>query len=143
MSANRGRPPVAIVGLVVLAVVVLGLDNLFPNQLSKRFLIRNNIFDDVGEAWGGSGWLFSIFRGPEDVVIEHNTGFSDRAIIVAEGEPAPGFVFRDNIVGYGRYGIVGSGVGNGLTAIAHYFPGSEIRRNVIVNNVTYNITINT
>lgn len=119
-------------------LVILGLDDNFPNQLSKRFLIRNNAFVDISSAaWGGNGWLFSIFRGPADVVIEHNVGLPDKAAIAASGEPAPNFVFRDNIIGHGLYGIFGDAIGQGNIAINYYLPGADFRRNIIINPESY------
>jgi hypothetical protein len=115
-------------------LVILGQDYLFPSQPSKRFLIRNNVFDDASEArWGGSGWFYSAFGG-DDVTIEHNVVFADRAILLAEGAPTTNFVLRNNILGLGVYGIAGSGIGNGQPVLDAFFPGADVRRNVIVNN---------
>jgi hypothetical protein len=75
--------------------------------------------------------LFLLLRGPKDVVIEHNAGFADDAAIVLAGaEPLSNFVFRNNIVNYGLYGIYGDGKGSGLPAINFYLPGSEIGAHV-------------
>jgi len=41
----------------------------------------------------------------------------------------------NNISVHNRYSIFGSNYGVGKPAIAHYFPGAEIRKNVIVMNV--------
>ena len=112
-----------------------GYDNHNPAQLSQRIAIRNNLFEDMdGRRWNGDGRLFQLLRGPKDVVIEHNTGFADNSTIVMAGEPLANFVFRDNIVNYGLYGIYGDGKGLGLAAINFYLPGSEVRRNVFIGN---------
>jgi hypothetical protein len=112
-----------------------GYDNHNPAQLSQRIAIRNNLFEDMdGKRWNGDGRLFQLLRGPKDVVIEHNTGFADNSTIVMAGEPLANFVFRDNIVNYGLYGIYGDGKGLGLAAINFYLPGSEVRRNVFIGN---------
>jgi hypothetical protein len=113
-------------------------DNHQSAQWSQRIAIRNNLFEDVdGKKWKGDGRLFQLIRGPKDVVIEHNTGFADNAAIVLAGaEPLENFVFRNNIVNYGLYGIFGDGKGSGLPAINVYLPGSEIRRNVFIGNTS-------
>jgi hypothetical protein len=46
--------------------------------------------------------------------------------------PSPAFVFRNNIALFSNYGVLGSGHGTGLEALAFYYPGSEFRRNVII-----------
>jgi hypothetical protein len=117
-------------------VSVHGYDSINPSQWSQRILIRNNLFEDIdGKKWNGDGWLFLLMRGPKDVVIEHNTGFADdAAIVLARAEPLANFVFRNNIVNYGLYGIYGDGKGVGLAAINFYLPDSEVRRNVFIGN---------
>jgi hypothetical protein len=68
------------------AIGMHGWDDLFPSQLTKRILIRNNFFDDISSArWGGAGRLFEAHKGIEDLVIDHNTGLQDGAILRAEG----------------------------------------------------------
>jgi glycosyltransferase involved in cell wall biosynthesis len=42
------------------------------------------------------------------------------------------FVFQNNIAPHNDYGIIGSGTGVGQPSIDRFFPGSVIRRNVIV-----------
>ena len=115
-------------------LVILGLDNNHPNQLSKRFLIRNNVFDDISSVnWDGNGWLFSIFRGPADVVIEHNTGFADqRAHLRLRGSRPRTLSFATTLSGLARMGFLGPVKGQGWPAINHYFPGSIIECNVMV-----------
>jgi hypothetical protein len=117
-------------------VNIHGYDNHHPAQWSQRIAIRNNLFEDVdGKKWKGDGRLFQLLRGPKDVVIEHNTGFADNAAIVVTGaEPLSNFVFRNNIVDLGLYGIYGDGKGSGLAAINFYLPASEIRRNVFIGD---------
>jgi hypothetical protein len=117
-------------------VNIHGYDDLQPSQWSQRIAIRNNLFEDVdGKKWKGDGTLFLLLRGPKDVVIEHNTGFADdAAIVLAVAEPLANFVFRNNIVNYGLYGIYGDGKGVGLAAINFYLPDSEVRRNVFIGN---------
>src|SRR5207245_4130204 len=43
---------------------LLGWDNNYPSEQTKRILIQNNLFDDVGgPRWGGLGRLFQLIDG--------------------------------------------------------------------------------
>src|SRR5205814_2410011 len=89
---------------------ILGLDNNFTSQQTKRIAIRNNLFADIGGTqWGGGGRLFQLLAGTAHVVIEHNTAFQTGVIIMADGAPNTGFVYRDNIAPHNDYGVFGSG----------------------------------
>jgi hypothetical protein len=112
---------------------ILGFDDNRPSQQAKRILIRNNLFEDVSHArWGGGGILFQLLRGTADVVIEHNTGFQTGNIIMADGLPHSGFVYRANISPHNDYGIIGTGTGVGLSTLKTYFPDSVIKSNVFI-----------
>src|SRR5438445_3292743 len=112
---------------------LLGQNDAFPSQQTKRIAIKNNLFDDVGAAsWGGGGRLFQLLAGAADVVIDHNTAFHTGPIIVAEGAAYTGFVFRNNIVPHNDYGISGSGSGTGKPTLDKYFPDAVVKKNVIV-----------
>jgi len=112
---------------------ILGRDDLRPSQRAQRISIVNNLFDDVGgPRWGGSGVLFQILNGASQVVIEHNTALQKGSIILAEGPPEQGFVYRYNIAPHNAYGIIGTGTGPGMGTIERYFPGAVVEGNVIV-----------
>ncbi len=114
-------------------VNILGRDDNHPSQPTKRIVIRNNLFVDVGgPRWGGEGRLFQIVDGTASVVIDHNTAIHAGSIIIAEGPPHRDFVFTDNIVAHNTYGIAGTDVGTGTQALDALFPGAVVRRNVIV-----------
>jgi hypothetical protein len=114
-------------------VNIHGLDNNHPSQPTRRIVIRNNLFIDLGgPRWGGEGRLFQIIHGTSSVVIDHNTAIHIGNIIAAEGPPHRGFVFTDNIVAHNTYGIAGTEVGTGTRALDALFPGAVVRRNVIV-----------
>jgi hypothetical protein len=113
-------------------VNILGRDQRVPSQTAKRLLIANNLFDDIGgQRWGGSGRLFQVLDGVAHLTIEHNTALQGGPILMAEGAPHAGFVFRNNIVAHAA-GIVGTGTGVGNGTLQTYFPGSVVSRNVIV-----------
>jgi hypothetical protein len=112
---------------------ILGRDDNRTSRQARRILIRNNLFDDVnGAKWGGGGILFQLLRGTADVVIEHNTAFQTGTIIMADGLPHAGFVYRANIAPHNEYGIFGSGSGVGIPTLTTYFPGNVVRDNVII-----------
>ncbi|MBI3932747.1 MAG: glycosyltransferase [Acidobacteria bacterium] len=114
-------------------VNVLGRDDNAPSGRTQRLAIVNNLFVDVGgEGWGGSGTLLQMLDGAADVLVAHNTAFNSGNVIVAEGVPHTGFVLRDTIAVHGRYGIVGTGTAPGRGTLDAYFPGSILRRNVLV-----------
>jgi len=111
---------------------ILGRDDNHPSRQTKRILIQNNLFDDVGgNRWGGGGRLFQLLRGTEDVVIDHNTAFQAENILMADGEPHLGFVFRNNIVPHNNYGIIGTGTGVGNPTLLKYFPDGIVKHNII------------
>lgn len=113
-----------------------GLDSNYASQPTKRVLIKNNLFLDIGNPqWGGGGRLFQISNGPSDVTIEHNTGFQTGQILYAAGNiPSLNFVFRDNIAPHNAYGVFGDGAGVGLTTLNKYFPEFKFMANVLISN---------
>jgi hypothetical protein len=116
------------------AVNILGTDDIHPSQQTKRILIRDNVFEDVdGDRWGGLGRLFQILDGAADVVIEHNTAFQTGDVVVGDGEPTTGFVYRNNLTPNNEYGVSGSNTsGNPAQALATYFPGALFVKNVLI-----------
>ncbi len=114
---------------------ILGRDDNQPSEQTKRISIKNNLFVDVGgPRWGGGGRLFQLLRGTANVVIDHNTAFQTDHIVLADGEPHAGFVFRNNIVPHNETGVFGSGERPGLSTLRRYFPGSVFLKNVIVGS---------
>ena len=112
-------------------VNILGRDDIRPSQAARRIAITNNLFEDVGgQRWGGGGTLFQILNGASQVVIEHNTAVQTGSIIVAEGPPAEGFVYRYNIAPHNAYGVIGTGTAPGTGTIEKYFPGAVVEGNV-------------
>lgn len=110
---------------------ILGQDDNHPSQQTRRILIENNLFTDVGGLWG-SGVLLLIIDGARDITIVHNTALQAGNIVFGEGASDAGFVFTDNIVAHNAYGIIGSDAGIGEQTLTRYFPGSKVQRNVII-----------
>jgi len=114
---------------------LLGHDNnraRDQSQETKRILIRNNLWEDIGgERWGGRGILFQIMEGTSDVRIEHNTALQRGYTLFALGPPHHRFTFRDNIAPHNEYGIFGNDVGIGVAALDAYFPDAVVTENVL------------
>jgi hypothetical protein len=109
---------------------ILGRDDAAPSGQMRRISIRNNLFTGIDAArWGGSGILFQILNGTADLRIENNTAFHTGAMIVAEGAPHRGFVYRANLTSKNEYGIIGTGTGPGAPTLQAYFPGAVIDGN--------------
>jgi hypothetical protein len=111
---------------------ILGWDDEKQSLQTNRIVIRNNEFSEINnKVWGGSGYVFTFINGPRQVTIDHNTLISPYGGgVVTVDRPVEDFVFTNNVARHNTYGIQGSGYGYGNTAIAHYFPGALITRNV-------------
>lgn len=113
-------------------IYILGRDDNHPSRQTKRVLIKNNLFDDVGGVrWGGGGRLFQMIQETEDVVVDHNTAFQSGNIITAEGRHDR-FRYTNNISLHNEYGMIGSGTGVGNPTLTTYFPDAIVRKNVII-----------
>ena len=116
---------------------MLGYDNEsgVPSQCAKRLLLQHNLLTGIGQYPGsGDGIAFQILNGYEDITIDHNTAVHTGSTISADGLPSPRLRFTNNIVIHNSYGIKGTGCNSGNTTIAHFFPESDLRGNVIVMN---------
>ena len=113
---------------------ILGVDDIHPpSERTKRILVRNNLWEDVNsERWGGKGRLFQLGEGPSDIVIEHNTGDQNEAIIVAYAAAAERFVFRSNVAPHNAEGITATASGVGNSALLAFFPRAVVTNNVMV-----------
>ena len=116
------------------AVNILGQDDNYPSQQTRRILLKGNLFEDVdGTRWGGDGRLFQILDGAADVVIDHNTAFQTNYVVMADGAPSLGFAYDNNLTPNNQYGVGGTGTtGNPLLTLATFFPGALFGRNVLM-----------
>ena len=105
-----------------------------PSLPTQRVLVQNNLFTDVSSVnWGAGGQVYKVMSGSDeptmhDIVIDHNTGFSDyNAMIMGDSGTIANFQFTNNIADYGSCsgcgGISGSSVGSGMVALSTYAPG--------------------
>jgi hypothetical protein len=112
---------------------ILGQDDGGPSGITSRILIQDNLLVDVnGPKWGGgSGWLYQLLSGNQQIKIDHNTGLQSSSLLVADGEPNAGLFFSNNISPHNQYGVFGSGSSPGNASLAQYFPGAVFLNNVI------------
>jgi hypothetical protein len=110
-----------------------------PAVPASRFKIADNVFDSVNVgAFTGHGALFVLGNGPANVTIEHNTalhgGAANMAVAMDVAPPQMArFVFRDNVLTRGQYGVFGSDYGEGLGALTFYAaPDFKFEGNVLI-----------
>ncbi len=105
---------------------------------ARRFTIRDNLMTDVATPdYPGEGRLVKLLDGVEDVTFENNTMISTGAVLAAvvfDGRPVQRFVFRNNVLNRGTYGIRGSGKGEGTGALAFFAPGAVVTGNLLVGD---------
>jgi hypothetical protein len=116
-------------------ISILGVDNNHPSRQTTSITIRNNVFSDIDERWGGNGLAFMLTGGPRDVLIDHNTIVQERArgLLLVDGPPVLGFSFTNNVGRHNDYGIIGTNHGPGNDTISAFFPGSQIVANVVAD----------
>jgi hypothetical protein len=114
------------------ALNLLGSEGGAPTKGTKRVLVRNNLFYDVGgPRWGGGGDFLQISDMPS-VTVDHNTVSHLGSVIVAYGPESKRFVFTNNLVQRNEYGVKGDNRGEGNDTIRAYFPKAVLAKNVLV-----------
>jgi hypothetical protein len=121
-------------------MAILGTDDASTSQVTENILIQNNLFDDVAartRLWGDTGGPPKIIQlligrggGTRGVTIDHNTITSAAVIVIADGTHT-GFVFTNNIVPEGEYGVIAHGV-EGTAALQQAFPNYRFQGNTII-----------
>jgi hypothetical protein len=115
-------------------IQILGYDDTHPSQQTRTINIRNNLFQDIDpQNWGGNGYFLQLVGGPRDIVVDHNTVIQDHAggIAILDGGQVLGFVFTNNLIRQGAYGIKGREAATGNDTIRAFLPASQITANVI------------
>lgn len=106
---------------------ILGRDDEYPSQTLKGLTIVNNLFLDIGGSnYDGSGYFIQVAEG-RDITIANNTVFNTGNIATFYGGLPSNFVFRDNILSHGNYGI------HGLDDVHGEQARSMFRNNIIMN----------
>jgi len=116
---------------------ILGSDNEHQSQTAHRIRISNNLILDLVEDNPANIAYFIQINGGEAITVEHNTVQQAGNIITSYKQPTQSFVFRDNIVQYGKYGLVCVGEGPPCKREGPFcrcFPDSVIKGNVIADN---------
>lgn len=122
-------------------VMLAARPEIHPAVPASRVKIVDNIFENINaEPFRSHGRLFQLLGGPADVTIEHNTALqanpatSNTAVTIDNsGHKLARFVFRNNIVTRGQYGVFGQDAGEGTAALdAHAEPGWVFNGNVII-----------
>ncbi|MBI2358845.1 MAG: hypothetical protein HYV04_08065, partial [Deltaproteobacteria bacterium] len=71
---------------------ILGRDDISgSSQQTKRILIKDNLFDDIGGGKWGYGRLFQLGNGAADVTVDHNTALHTEDVIFAYAASTTGF----------------------------------------------------
>jgi len=112
-----------------------------PAVPASHVKIIDNIFENINAGpFRSHGRLFQLLGGPADVTIEHNTALqanpatSNTAVTIDNsGHKLAGFVFRDNIVTLGQYGVFAQDAGEGTAALdARAEPDWVFKGNIII-----------
>lgn len=126
---------------VAAGINILGYDDTFPSQQTKRIRITQNLFTNMRQSLGGSAWFLLVGGAPRDITVDHNTidadgtsvsyvyGGPDDSII-----PVSGYKFTNNAARHGDYGIAGAQVSFGSQVIAAFFGDGEVRGNWMEGN---------
>ncbi len=87
---------------------ILGKDDTHPSRVLKDLTIENNLFLNISGNRGfeGGGYFIQVNDG-DGITIANNTVFNNGSIIKFYGVTPRNFVFRDNIVSHGDYGVHG------------------------------------
>lgn len=117
---------------------ILGRDDHYENKPEsegktlKNLSIVNNLFLDIGKPpFAGGGYFIQVTNG-ENILIANNTAFNQGNSISFYGVLPKNFVFRDNIVGHGDYGV------HGLDNLKSPLSQKLVQNNLFVNTTNAN-----
>ena len=111
---------------------ISGSDDNYSSQRTERVLIRDNFIDANGNH-NTPGIIFQISGGPVDLTIDQNTAFGRQDLMWAQNPvKALRFVFQNNIVSHGQYGIVGTGANYGTAILNANFDQWVFTNNAII-----------
>lgn len=120
---------------------VLGLDDIgcpagVPDCRGPRLhrvTVAHNLFLNIGAFDGDGRWLQVLSR-TVDLTIDHNTAFHSEHGLMADGVANDSFAFTNNLLRRNNpnaVGIGGSSTGEGIPSLDPYFPGADVRKNLI------------
>lgn len=105
-------------------------DDGLPNPVTSRILIQDNLAYEIN--WvpgGGDGKMYQVLGDVNELIIQHNTTINTGTGVISDAPPIVNGIFRDNITGFGWYGVCGSGLGCGSNAIDSVWPGGNFTHN--------------
>jgi type IX secretion system substrate protein len=110
---------------------ILGTDTPNVSQRTVRVLVENNIVHVIGS--GSDGRIFGIEGGPNELIIDHNTAFSQGPMGFCENyTKSDTFYFENNIITNGSYGFSGTGTGEGISTLNAWFTDWTYTNNAII-----------
>lgn len=102
---------------------------------ARRIVVEHTTFEKVGLlSQSGTQRIFQILGGVTYLTIAHNTAMGENHVFLFDGVPTspPNFVIRDNLFNRGKWGVFGSGVGEGTVALSKYSLGGTFADNAII-----------
>ncbi len=114
-------------------VNVLARNNVHPVLPAHDILIEHNVFDRIGNRgdYPGQGRLFQVLDEVHNTTIRNNSGISGQLLLQLSGNPMNNFVFTDNVVWKGLYGIKGNGKEEGTASLNTFAPGAVVQGNAL------------
>lgn len=115
-------------------VAINGDDNNYPSQRTRTISIHNNLFYDVGRPIEGLTLrLFQISRGPESVVIDHNSAdFTSGTQFILDGPSTiDNLTITNNLLQHADFGVAGNNTGGGTQALNTYATSWTFRKNTV------------
>jgi hypothetical protein len=118
-------------------IVIAGAPQIYPAVHARRFVVSNNLIQNINvPGFTGTGRGFSLFQDVADATIVHNTvPATTNSAITFDGSlsaPTMRLVVRDNIIGGGMYGIIGSGTGVGQLSWQSWAPDGSFLNNALI-----------
>lgn len=121
-------------------VNILGHDTSASNLgIARRLLFKDNLFDIDHTQWDGTGRMFQVLAGPEDLTIDHNTllqATTAQNLIMFSAGTAVRFQMTNNIAEHGVQGISGSGKGTGTATLDFFAPGYVFQKSALIAGVS-------
>lgn len=118
---------------------LLGTDNNNPSGRLTDIVFRNNRFEDIDSAaYGGNGRLAEIVAGPNEITIDHCSfiGQNLNSFLTfgnyGDTQLTNAFVYTNNVVCEGDYGVFGDTVGVGVPALTYFAPGVQWQNVAVV-----------
>jgi hypothetical protein len=117
---------------------MLASDDTNPSRPLARAVVHDNLFDDIDSSkYGGDGRAYQFVYGlgnGNDIRVDHNTTTTDQNAALTLGDTAKygtNFVFTNNIVPHGGYGVIGSGQAEGTASLDFYLTSYTFAKNAI------------